>query len=96
MKKWMLLVVVAVMMAGGAGCSWMRSLEQWKCDRLGWCCFGTRPSQPAAYPAGAMAYPGPVSAPMAAAPMVAAPTGATGVMAVPAMPAPCGPAISTY
>lgn len=32
-----------------AGCSCLHSVDQWKCDNLGWCCFGTVPTVRQAY-----------------------------------------------
>jgi hypothetical protein len=39
------------------GCGVMRNIEQWKCDRLGMCHFGTTPSQPMMAPPGAYCPP---------------------------------------
>lgn len=41
------------------GCGVMRSIEQWKCDRLGMCHFGTTPSQPPMSPPSAYCPPSP-------------------------------------
>lgn len=60
MKKWSALTVAAIVLASAAGCSLSRAIEQWKCDNLGWCCFGTRPSAP---PCGVPAYPAATCAP---------------------------------
>jgi hypothetical protein len=38
---WLLLVLAVV---PATGCGMFRSVEQWKCDRLGLCWFGIRPS----------------------------------------------------
>jgi hypothetical protein len=46
MKRFLFAVSVAVMAIGLSGCEVTRAIDQWKCDNLGWCCFGTRPSQP--------------------------------------------------
>lgn len=40
--------VLALMIVspGIAGCSALRGIEQWKCDNMGMCHFGLRPSAP--------------------------------------------------
>jgi hypothetical protein len=43
MRSWMLLIGAALMISL-SGCEAMRGVEQWKCDNLGLCCFGIRPS----------------------------------------------------
>jgi hypothetical protein len=44
MSKLNLLLAVAFLISSTTGCGVFRSVEQWKCDRLGMCYFGTRPS----------------------------------------------------
>jgi len=41
-------MVLLLAVAAAGGCNTLRAIDQWKCDKLGWCCFGTRPSTPAA------------------------------------------------
>ena len=45
------------------GCSCLRSIEQWKCDNLGMCHFGTRPSNAFYPPYNPATYP-PANAPL--------------------------------
>jgi hypothetical protein len=66
-KRLVFAVIVAVMAIGLSGCQCMRAIDQWKCDNLGWCCCGTRPSQP---PACAQPYP---ACPQACPPAIANP-----------------------
>lgn len=44
MSKVGYLAILLVAVISASGCGVMRSVEQWKCDRLGMCHFGTRPS----------------------------------------------------
>ncbi len=41
------LLLLAGLFGASAGCSAMRSMEQWKCDNMGMCHFGIKPSAPA-------------------------------------------------
>jgi hypothetical protein len=78
MKRWLALTILAIVAGGQCGCQTMRAIDQWKCDNLGWCCFGTQPSQP---------QPQPVYLP-AAAPIVSGSPCATPCTP---LPAPCAP-----
>jgi hypothetical protein len=49
MRKWMSAAMVALAIAVAPGCAWTRSIDQWKCDKLGICWFGTQPSQENVY-----------------------------------------------
>lgn len=69
MKKWLIGAVLTTLLIGASGCSMCRSIDQWKCDHLGWCCFGTRPSQPVCPAPGAMACPPMVECPQACPPV---------------------------
>ena len=40
------LVLATIVLFAVSGCSAARGIEQWKCDKLGMCHFGTQPSQP--------------------------------------------------
>lgn len=79
MRKWILAATVAVSMVGTSGCSMFRAIDQWKCDNLGCCMFGTTPSRENVYLA-----PAPVGASPCCTPMTVAPTSCA--------PAPCAPA----
>jgi hypothetical protein len=50
MRNWRLWLAIGLL-ACLSGCETMRAIDQWKCDALGICCFGTRPSCPPSYPA---------------------------------------------
>lgn len=45
-KKWPVAMIMLIGVAAAGGCTTLRAIDQWKCDKLGWCCFGTRPSAP--------------------------------------------------
>lgn len=45
-KPWAGAVVLSAAVVAAGGCSTLRAIDQWKCDKLGWCCFGTQPSTP--------------------------------------------------
>lgn len=77
MRKWMTATMVAAMFASASGCSVFRAIDQWKCDNLGCCMFGTTPSNQNVYAV-------PMAAPMAA------PVAGSGCCPT-ALPAPCGP-----
>ncbi len=49
MKKRCFAAIIAVLMSSACGCSTMQAIDQWKCDNLGWCCFGVQPSNPCPY-----------------------------------------------
>lgn len=42
-------ILLAIGISGASGCTICRSVEQWKCDHLGFCNFGTRPQQQIIY-----------------------------------------------
>lgn len=45
------LLLMLSLLGSTVGCSMFRSVEQWKCDNLGICQFGTQPTQPLTPPA---------------------------------------------
>lgn len=44
MRKLLILVMLATALLPATGCGVFRATEQWKCDNLGLCLFGMRPS----------------------------------------------------
>jgi hypothetical protein len=48
MKKALFVLGLSLLLSSTSGCGLFRGIEQWKCDRLGWCHFGTQPRLPAA------------------------------------------------
>jgi hypothetical protein len=51
MTRLALLALAVLAVLGSTGCSCFRAVDQWKCDRLGICCFGVQPSCPQPYAA---------------------------------------------
>jgi hypothetical protein len=49
MRKRIWAAIGALALAALPGCSCMHGVDQWKCDNLGWCCFGTTPSARQSY-----------------------------------------------
>ncbi|MFO1064691.1 MAG: hypothetical protein U0892_12580 [Pirellulales bacterium] len=50
MRKLLAVTAILWVLSLSSGCGVIRSFEQWKCDRLGMCHFGTQPSMMAAPP----------------------------------------------
>ena len=50
MRRAAIVTICAATLAAAGGCHVVRRIDQWKCDRLGICMFGVRPSQPACGP----------------------------------------------